>query len=823
MGAARWLALALAAPACAHAYSFFVHYFTRTAPWTPVVEKFDLAALQNKTVPFLISDQQAALASGDTQAGVESQIRLAARAWNDVDTSDLRIAFGGRFTPGAQHSGPVIEVVFGEVPPGLIAATSATIGTEAQPSATPGAPSFVPIIKSTVLLNQDLSRSPSWSEAFFLTVTHEFGHAVGLQHSFTSSVMATEVTRSTTKARPLALDDTVGVSLLYPARGVGGGSIAGRVTVSGEGANLASVVALAPDGAAISALTNPDGFYRIDGVPAGAYFVYAHPLPPRIGGETSVGGVLPPTNAIGAAIAATGPFETTFYPNVRTVDRASPVFVSGAGVVEGINFASTRRASQLIYGIATYSFPGTVAIRPAHLNIASSNLFAVLSGYGLTARATVAPVGNSLSVTTVKPYERDTRFVQLDFQFPFAPPEGARHLVFASDGDTYVRPAAVRVARSAPPSIASVQAGPDRSVVVVGANFAPDTQVLFDGVPGTVRQGGESSLVVVPPPAPNGHRASVVALNRDGQSSLFQQGTPAYHDFDSTGDWGFSISPSQLPAGFEGMVEVTGANAAFGASTQVSFGSATILVRRAWVVGTNRLLANIQVAPNTPVGPVTVTVANGLRGATLPFGFTVGPQNPRGLQLRGPVVDAATGAAEVAPGSVASARLVVAVEPPAASLVVSVNDRPAAVAGWSGGVLNFRVPVGLVAGAGVLKVSVGGETAQLAMGIDLTPPSIVSVAAAGSRIDAQRPARGGETLLVTLTGAPVDASDIAASRVLVVVGGVPQSVTATATDRAGGLQVLFTLDEATQPGNQSLTVALDGRQSAPFVLPVRGN
>jgi hypothetical protein len=47
--------------------------------------------------------------------------------------------------------------------------------------------------------------------------------------------------------------------------------------------NLASVVAISPSNPAIATLTNPDGTYQINGIPAGSglsYYVYVHPLPP---------------------------------------------------------------------------------------------------------------------------------------------------------------------------------------------------------------------------------------------------------------------------------------------------------------------------------------------------------------------------------------------------------------------------------------------------------------------------------------------------------------------------------------------------------------
>jgi len=82
------------------AYYHFVHFTSRTAPWRALYEKFDLNVLPNKTLTYFVTDQTGVqLAPGDTYVGLISQIRLAGKVWNDVDTSELRLSFGGFAAP----------------------------------------------------------------------------------------------------------------------------------------------------------------------------------------------------------------------------------------------------------------------------------------------------------------------------------------------------------------------------------------------------------------------------------------------------------------------------------------------------------------------------------------------------------------------------------------------------------------------------------------------------------------------------------------------------------------------------------------------------
>ncbi|MEZ5352000.1 MAG: matrixin family metalloprotease [Bryobacteraceae bacterium] len=330
----------------ASGYYHFVHFRTRFGPFQPIYEKFNLATLPGQAVPYFIAEQgPSQVAANDSFASLVSQIRLAARVWSEADGSSLKLTFAGLQTPGAPQSTPSIEVVFQELPPGVLAMGGPSVRGAILES--PDGP-FVPIERATVVLPADFSQQPTWSESFFLTLTHEFGHAVGLQHSLTSSVMSTSITRATTKSKPLALDDVIGVDILYPARNLqaSSGTIQGRVMVEGSPANMASVVALSLDGTAVSALTNPDGTYQIRGMPPGSYYVYAHPLPPAIVGEAYNAGITPPLDADSRYVPSTGSFDTAFFPAAKDPVGAQAMVVSAGFAVDGVNFDLKRRQSR---------------------------------------------------------------------------------------------------------------------------------------------------------------------------------------------------------------------------------------------------------------------------------------------------------------------------------------------------------------------------------------------------------------------------------------------------------------------------------------------
>src|SRR6185436_15449984 len=95
------LVLIAMATGSAFGYYHFVHYASRSGPFNPVYEKFDLNALPGKTLYFYVSEDRPALAASDSYEALIGQVRQAAAVWNGVAASDLRVAYGGVANLGA--------------------------------------------------------------------------------------------------------------------------------------------------------------------------------------------------------------------------------------------------------------------------------------------------------------------------------------------------------------------------------------------------------------------------------------------------------------------------------------------------------------------------------------------------------------------------------------------------------------------------------------------------------------------------------------------------------------------------------------------------
>jgi uncharacterized protein (TIGR03437 family) len=821
----------------APAYYHFIHYLNGA----DVPEKFDLTQLPNKTVTFLVSENgPATFSPTDTFNSVLGQIRNATTVWNGVSTSDIRVAFGGLENTETLRNTPGADVVFEDLPPGVYGygGPTSTLTPVTPSNGTP----FMPVTRSAVHLNLNLTvmPGPSYDETFFLTVVHEMGHALGLQHTFTSAAMSQATTRATTLSHPLDTDDIAGLSILYPAPAFSQfGSITGRITSGGAGVHLASVVAIRAGSGAVSALSNPDGTFRIDGIPPGQYFVYAHTIPP----DANIYG---PWNADGITMDPSAPMNALFYqaaplPGTTNSQQASVVSVQAGQSADGVNIALASRRSVEIYDVQIYGYfnNNTIASTPAFVNMlaGTAGVSAVGTGLGSNGQAPglkVQVLGGSAHILDngILPAQA-LGYTYIGLYVGFSPDAstGPQHVVFTTPDYMYVLPSGFSITRAGPPTVTGVSANGDGTLTVTGANWAADSAIYFDGLPAAISwlDPKAGTATVNPPPGATGQTSIVTVYDTDGQNSqLVQSASPVTWSFGDSGVAAISaISPALLPAGAEAAVDITGTGFAFTPGlTTVGFGTTDVVVRQVFVLGPNHLKANVSIAPGAALSNPDVSVISGFQMATAAAGLQITAPAaglPAAIPILTNVLPGLTGSYAGAVVALYGNNLLASNAAPGFVPTVAFDGRQGTILYASPTQINLQIPQNLPPGPVSLNVYNGAVNAYPAIVSIDTPPATIGAVQNGSGgiIDAAHAAHQGDLLIVSLTNFAPNGANIALSRVQVGVGGAMHNPVQISYAGQGTYQVSFLLSGGATVGTaQSLIVYLDGRSSYPTAIPV---
>jgi uncharacterized protein (TIGR03437 family) len=329
----------------------------------------------------------------------------------------------------------------------------------------------------------------------------------------------------------------------------------------------------------------------------------------------------------------------------------------------------------------------------------------------------------------------------------------------------------------------------------------------------------------------SGQNAAITVTNPDGQNSTtldsYELATnmalkfppPRYAYPESEQPW-IEVSPRALPAGALAKIEITGHNLNFAeGNVAVGFGTGDVVVRRMWVLGPDKVILNVSVAPDARTGASDLSVISGFRIAAEPLAFQITAADSAAPTITAVANATGTQATIYSGGyvSIYGYRLAL----PDVTPGVALNGVTVKVEYWSPSQVTFAIPANFPVGPVTLTLTDGSAAAlPVVIQVAAAPPSILSVTSfMGSVIGPDRSVEMGDALRIVVSGLdPAAAHDL--ERIQVTLGDMKFDVLLALELPDGLFELIVPLPSVPQVLTAPLAVWVDGSSSPARTVPV---